>query len=139
MCMGLLLLQTTSAVEPKDDKNNTVCIDNETESVSVSCGNVPETATAIKWFIKTFNGWKRIMRASHNETGEFQKSYFKGHNEDKYDISEFQYTHLVVRNINLSDNNYFKCSTTGTSLYTYTTLLKVVGKYHLVSYLFRSD
>ena len=85
--MGLLLLLATSAVESEDDINNTVCIDNETESVDVSCGNIPETATALEWFIKTSNGWKRIIRVYHNKSGEFQKSII-GHNEDKYDINQ---------------------------------------------------
>ena len=130
--MGLLLLLTASAMEPKDDINNTVCIDNETESVDISCGNVPETATAIEWFIKTSNGWKRIMKVDHTESGEFQKRII-GHNEHKYDISESLNTYLVVRNISLSDNSLFKCSATGKShTYTYTTMLKVVGKYYLV-------
>ena len=132
ICVVLLLLLATSAVEPEDDINNTVCIDNETESVDISCGNVPETATTIEWFITTSNGWKRIMKVDHTESGEFQRRNI-GHNEDKYDISESLNTYLVVRNIRLSDNNLFKCSATGRShTYTYTTMLKVVGKYYLV-------
>ena len=128
MYMSLCLLLTLSAVE-SDDKikiNETVYIENGAASVDLSCGEVPQSAVAIEWFIKESDGWNTLLRFYHTNSEISTKFY----NYTKYDISESVNTSLLVKNIKLSDSTLFKCGIRGGSknIYETTTMLQVVGK-----------
>ena len=126
--MGLWLLQTVLAAEVDDHINITVHIYNGTESVNLSCGEVPEHTTGIEWLMNKFNGWQRILKYHHSKPDRLPEHYATN-SRDKYDISDSVKTSLVVKNIELTDTGLYKCRTRGGSLvYSYTTLLRVVGK-----------
>ena len=111
--------------------NATVYIQNGTQSADLSCGEVPDNAIAIEWYIKISNEWKRILKFYPNKPHRYPEYYY-GHTEEKYGINESVNTSLVIRNIEPSDSGLFMCATTGGKLsYSYTTLLNVVGKKYL--------
>ena len=119
-----MMLQIQVAVQTGEYINATVNIENGTKSVDLSCGEIPDNAVAIEWYIKA-GEWKRILKFYPTELPE----YYNNYNEEKYGISESVNTSLIIRNIELSDSGMFICATTGGLLsYTYTTLLNVVGK-----------
>ena len=128
VCVGLWLLQTVLAAEVDDHVNITVHIHNGTESANLSCGEVPEHTTGIEWLMNKFNGWQRILKYYHNKPDRAPEHYPK-YSRDKYDISKSVKTYFVVKNIDFTDTGLYKCRTRGGSLvYSYTTLLQVVGK-----------
>ena len=128
MCMSLWLFMIPSAMGVNEDINATVYSYNGTESVDLSCGDVPEMITGIVWYIKKLNEWKMILKFYHNKPDK-PPEHYNNYSIDKYDMSESMSTSLLVKNIEFSDTGLFKCRTRGGSLaYSYTTLLNVVGK-----------
>ena len=126
--MGLWMFHTISAVVADDFKNATIYIKNGTGSVDLSCGEVPEKATAIDWFIKKSNTWIRILKFKHMKPNTAPQ-YYTNNSKDKYDISTSVNTSLVVKNIVPMDIGVYKCSTRGgTQDYSYITLLKIEGE-----------
>ena len=128
MYMSLCLLLTLSAVE-SDDKlkmNKTVYVENGAASVDLSCGEVPQSAVAIEWFIKESAGWNKLLKFYHTNSEISTKFY----NYTNYDISESVNTSLVVKNIQLSDSTLFKCGIIGVpnNISETMTMLQVVGK-----------
>ena len=125
------MLQTTLALETDQIINDTVSTYTGAKSVELSCNGVPEDATAIEWFIKVSSEWVKILTFYHTIPGKSPKWY--NYSRDKYDISEIVKTSLVVKNVELLDNDLFKCSSRGGSLdYKYTISLKIMGKLQLV-------
>ena len=132
--LGVWLLQITSAIETDNGINDTIYIDNGTESVDLSCGKVPPSATAIEWFLHNSKEWQMILKFEHIKLDTVQQNA-ANYSRDKYDISESVPTSLVIKNIDLSDIGLFKCVTKGTVMaYSYTILLKVVGKFNIIYY-----
>ena len=126
------MLQTTFAVETAQVINDTVSTYSCTKSVELSCNGVPENATGIEWFIKVSNEWVKILKFYPTEP-EKSPDHYNNYSRDKYNISEVVKTSLVVKNVELSDNGFFKCSTRGGSLdYKYFILLKIMGKLQFV-------
>ena len=120
--------QTPSAVDADQDVNNTVDTKIGAKSAVLSCGEIPEDATAVEWYMYKANEWKNILKFYHNTPGP-SPEYYQGYTKDKYDISGTMQTSLVVKNIKMSDFGLFKCITTGGSVsYNYTNLLGVWGK-----------
>ena len=129
-CVALWMLNTSSALEHNEYINATICIRNQTESVNLPCGNVPEKATAIEWFAKNLKEWERILKFYINTNRDIQ--YYNNYSREKYDISDSVNTSLVVMNIVPSSIGVFKCTASGGIVeYSYTTLLKIVGKFLL--------
>ena len=137
--ISLGLLVTLSAVESEEliKVNKTVYTENGTESVVLSCGEVPKSAVAIDWSIHKSNEWQRLLKFYHiNPRNSSNPQYFS--DSSKYDISKSVNTSLVVKNINLSDTVLFMCGSLGGPFnHNYTTMLQVVGKL-LLAYLFNS-
>ena len=133
--LDLWLLQTASAIEIHNDINAIVYIDNGTESADLSCGKVPENATAIEWFLQNSEEWEMILKFKHMTPGSVPQNIVT-YKRDKYGITDSVHTSLVIKNIDISDIGLFQCITKGTDMaYTYTTLLKVVGKFLLQYYI----
>ena len=125
------MLKTTSAVEKNDEVNATVQIKNGTESINLSCGEVPEYHLIATWFrVYKFNSekdLKKILKIQCNKPDSLKCG--KNVTTDKYAVSELTNTSLILKNINLSDTDHYRCQSSGTTdLYAYTTLLEVVGK-----------
>ena len=134
MYMSLCLLSTLSAMRPDEKINDTIYIENGATSVNLSCGEVPQSAVAIDWFIYKSGEWVKLLKFYH--TKSMIRHYSS--NKTKYDISESTNTSLVVKNIKLSDSFFFMCgSAGGPILYSYMNTLHVVGK-SLFTYLFTS-
>ena len=137
--ISLGLLVTLSAVESVEQikVNKTVYIENGTESVELSCGEVPQSAVAIEWFIRNSNEWRKLLKFYHlNPSDSINPRYFN--DSSKYDICKSVNTSLVVKDINLSDTVLFMCGLLGGPFNdNYTTMLQVVGKL-LLAYLFNS-
>ena len=137
--ISLGLLVTLSTVESVEQFkiNETIYIENGTESVELSCGEVPQSAMAIEWFIHKSNEWRKLLKFYHiNSSDSSNPRYFN--DPSKYDISKSVNTFLVVKNINLSDTVLFMCGSLGGHFnHSYTTMLQVVGKL-LLTYLFSS-
>ena len=117
-----------SIAEPDTYINETIYINNLTESVDLPCGEDVENASAIYWSI--FNEWKfeweKILKMSPTSTDIHP---YENKNTNRYGISESVNTSIVVKNDRLSENNWFRCTTSGEGpAYSYTVLLKVVGK-----------
>ena len=137
MYMVLWLLLILPPVESDDQLkiNETVYIEKGATLVDLSCGEVPQSALAIEWFIYKNNEWIKLVKFYHTKPGSRQ--YFN--DSTKYDNSGFANTSLVVKNIQLTDSAWFKCSFAGTEKATDKryTFLQVVGK-TLIIYLFAS-
>ena len=126
------MLHATSAVKLDEHINTIVYIENETESAELSCGEIPENAVAIYWSVKNSSQWRNILRFYPTKPS-INISYYAGYTADKYGISKSVNTSLVVKGIDLSVTNLFRCSAGGlASGYGYISLLKVKGKYCLV-------
>ena len=120
------MLQIMSAAGPYTYINETVYLKNRTESIDLSCGEDLENISAIYWSIFKSNEWKKILKIFPT-TGS--KHLYGNKSADIYDISESVNTSIMVKNIDLSENNWFRCTTLGVGpAYSYTVLLKVVGK-----------
>ena len=131
--MSLWLLQKASATE-SDGINDTVYIENGTESADLQCGEVPSNAIAIEWYLYKTDQLIRILRLNKNTPNRIPE-YYNGYTADKYGISESMNTSLVVKNIQLSDTGLFSCGIIGRSwAYGNYTILQVVGK-SLLAYL----
>ena len=118
------MLHTTS-VELNKYINATICVKTGRDSLDISCGKVPEEISAIEWFIKT-DERKRILKFYLNDK---LLQYHSNFSRDKYDIRVPANTSLVVKNIVPSDTGVFTCIANGGTMdYSYTTLLKVMGK-----------
>ena len=122
------MLQTLSAAEVDEGITTTVYTYNGTESINLSCGEVPEQATSIEWYIDKLNEWQRILKFYHNKPDR-PPEHYNSYSKDKYDISESVKTSLLVKKIDFTDTGLYKCRTRGGPLfYSYTTWLKVVGE-----------
>ena len=66
--MSLCLSVTLSAAESKDKLNATVYIENGADFVELSCGNVPQAAVAIEWFIYNNTEWVKLLKFYHNKS-----------------------------------------------------------------------
>ena len=134
--MSLCLSVTLSATKSKEEFkiNETVYIENGAASVELSCGDVPQAAVAIEWFIYNtteLREWGKLLKFYHTNSGNHPYFY----NATKYDISKSVSTSLVVNNIKLSDSGLFMCGSLGGSNHSYMTMLQVIGK-SLQIYLF---
>ena len=116
-------------MEPDIYINDVVYTENGTESVQLSCGNVSKNAIAIEWlFLQNSKDFERILKFKHIKPDGYPR-HFPGYSRDKYDIGKSVNTDLVVKNIDISDIGLFQCITRGANVrYSYTTLLKVMGK-----------
>ena len=116
--MSLCLSVTLSAAESKNEFkiNETVYIENGTDFVALSCGDVPQAAVAIEWFIYNNTEWVKVLKFYHNKS--------VNHGKPRYLINFMKY-----------DSGLFMCHSVGGSSHTYTTMLQVVGK-SLLIYLF---
>ena len=130
MHMSLSLLLTLSTIESDEEINKTVYIEKGSVSVDLSCGEVPQAAIAIEWFIYKRDEWVKLLKFYHNHKSKYSNSDYS-----KYGISEAVKTSLVVKNIELSDSALYQCGSVGGILYSHTTLLQVVGKLLLIIYL----
>ena len=127
---------TLSAVESVDQLkiNETIYIENGAESVELSCGEVPLSAVEIEWSIRKSKERERLLKFYHiNPSNSSNHQYFN--DASKYEISKSVNTSLVVKDIKISDNVLFMCLSLGAlSNHSYTTMLKVVGKFLLFVY-----
>ena len=128
ICLCLLLILPLVECDDKFKLNETVYIEKGATSVDLSCGEVPQSAVAIDWFIYKSNAWEKLSKFYHTKPGSLPKL----NDSTKYDISKYVNTSLVVKNIKLSDSALFKCTSTGTSNYGRYILLQVVGKSLLI-------
>ena len=118
------MLHTTS-VGLNKHINATICVETGRDSLDISCGLVPKEITAIEWFIKTYDR-KRILKFYFNEK---LLQYHNKFRSDKYDIRLPANTSLVVKNIVPSDTGVFTCIANGGTMdYSYTTVLKIMGR-----------
>ena len=127
-------MQTPLAEELDGEIDETIYIKNGTDTVDLSCGEVPPNALGIEWFLYKSNNFKikMILKVHRNKFSRYPK-YYKGYTADKYGISKSVNTSLVVKNIELSDTDNYTCSTTGGAVdHKYTTSLQVVGKSLLI-------
>ena len=127
---------TLSAVESVEQLkiNETIYIENGAESVELSCGEVPLSAVEIEWSIRKSKERQRLLKFYHiNSSNSSNHQYFN--DSSKYEISKSVNTSLVVKDIKISDNVLFMCLSLGAlSNHSYTTMLKVVGKFLLFVY-----
>ena len=130
--MSLCLWLTISAVESNQEINDTIYIENGAASVNLSCGDVPQSAVAIDWFVYKSDEWLKLLKFYHTMSSHHLYSY----NNAKYDIGESVNTSLLIKNIKFSDSFLYKCgSAGGPSEHSYTTMLHVLGK-SLLTYSF---
>ena len=125
--MSLCLLQTPSARDFEGEINNIIYIENGTRSVVLPCGEVPWDTAAVEWYVLSYYGWNRILKFYHSSPGSFPR-YFYDDTSDKYGLSESVNTSFVVKDVELTDTGFFKCSTTGMMFHRYVSLLQVVGE-----------
>ena len=131
--MSLCLLQTPSARAFEGEINNIIYTENGTRSVVLPCGEVPWDIVAIEWFVYGNYEWDKILKFYYYSPGSFPR-YFYDDTSDKYGLSESVNTSLVVKDVELTDTSFFRCSTSGNMHHLYTTLLQVVGE-SLLTYL----
>ena len=126
-CMSLWILWT-SALKPDKYVSSTVYTKNGKESVDLSCGENLTNVVAIYWSIYKSNDWSDILKMyPHIPTRNI--THFENYTADKYGINESVNTSLVVKNIDVSDNAYFKCRSAGAGqAYSHITMLNVSGK-----------
>ena len=107
--------------------DGTVQIKNGTESVNLSCGAVPLNIVATEWSVHKHQ-MKKILKFYLNKSGN-SSMYYNNYTADKYSISEYVNTSIVIKNIALSDTNYYICGIRGQGIdYRYTIMLEVQGK-----------
>ena len=124
--MILWVLQTLSAPWCGADFNVIVSVQNWTESVELSCGDIPDDC--IWWFINSSKRWKLIFYYDHKKRNQAPR-YYNGFSADKYDTGEFADSNLVIKNIEPSDSHLFLCiATRGGVGYSNTIKLQVKGK-----------
>ena len=127
--MSLWMLQITSDMVPHQYKNHTVSTEEGAESVELPCGEDTEKEVAIYWYMFKHNQWRNILKLFPTKPRK-NITYYTGYTSDKYGVSKSVNTSLVIRNIDCSDTGLFRCeSGGGQSTYSYTTLLKVLGKF----------
>ena len=133
MYMSLCLLVTLSATESAEQFkiNKIVYVENGADFVELSCGDVPQAAVGIHWFIYNGTEWVKLLKIYKAQPGRNPDP----NASTKYGVSKSVNTSLVVRNIKLSDSASFKCGSLGNSTQMRCIRLQVVGK-SLVTYLF---
>ena len=134
LCVCLWLLLTLSSVELGVVISDTVYVVNGTESVDLSCGEVPDNANAIEWFMYRSGKNIKIFKYYHKTPGRIPK-YYSGCTAEKYDISHSGNPSMVLKNIKLADVDHYICvAIMGVGSHMHTTLLQVVGKSLLVTF-----
>ena len=133
--MTLCILLAMSSAMFDDGIDETVYIEKGAASVILSCGNLPQDAFAIEWFVHKYSVFERIMKFYYKIPNS-SPLYSDRYTADKYDIDDSVNTSLVVKNIDLADGGLFQCGTAGGAgdVYSYITKLQVVGKSLLTYY-----
>ena len=131
--MSLCLLVTLSAIESAEQCkiNERVYIENGAAFAELSCGDVPQVAVGVEWFIYNSTEWVKLLKIYKTQPGSYEYNY----DSTKYGLSESVNMSLVVKNIKLSDSALFKCGSLGNSTHIRCIRLQVVGK-SLLTYLF---
>ena len=126
--MVLWMLKITSDSVSAQYINDTVYIENGTESTQLSCGENPQNWFAIYWSKYKSDEWSDILKVYPNRPSK-KIAYYEGHTAKKYAITGSLNTSLLVKNLDLSDTGLFRCRSAGGGVvYSYITLVKNVGE-----------